>query len=73
MVQFLAPETDVKFQFLAPETVKMCQLIFWSQKLTKWFSFWDQKPYFMGKWNFMIHDIYNKVMQDTKQSLMIVE
>ena len=43
MVQFLAPEIDVKFQFLAPETVKMCQLIFWCQKLTKWFGFWAQK------------------------------
>ena len=53
MVQFLVPEIDVKFQFLAPETVKMCQLIFWSQKLTKWFSFWGQKPYFMGEWNYI--------------------
>ena len=43
MVQFLAPETDIKFQFLAPETVKMGQQNFWRQKLTKWFSFWAQK------------------------------
>ena len=53
MVQFLGPETDIILQFLAPEKVKMGQQNFWSQKLTKWFSFWGQKPYFMGEWNFM--------------------
>ena len=53
MGQFLAPETDRHVQFLAPEIVNMGQKNFWSQKLTKWFSFWGQKPYFMGEWNFM--------------------
>ena len=53
MGQFLAPETDRNVQFLAPEIVNMGQKNFWSQKLTKWFSFWGQKPYFMGEWNFM--------------------
>ena len=43
MVQFLGPETDVKSLFLGPEIVKMVQQNFWPQKLTKWFSFWDQK------------------------------
>ena len=53
MVQFLGPETDIILQFLAPEKVKMGQQNFWSQKLTKWFSFWGQKPYFMGEWNYI--------------------
>ena len=53
MVQFLGPETDIILQFLAPEKVKMGQQNFWSQKLTKWFSFWGQKLYFMGEWNYI--------------------
>ena len=53
MVQFLGPEIFQKRQFLGPEIVKMSQQNFWSQKLTKWLSFWGQKPYFMGEWNFM--------------------
>ena len=54
MVQFLAPETDKNFQFLAQETGKMCQQNSWSQKLTKWFSFWGQKLYVMGEWNSIV-------------------
>ena len=54
MVQFLGPETFQKCEFLGPETVEMSQQNFWSQKLTHWFSFWGQKPYFMGEWNFMV-------------------
>ena len=53
MVQFVGPETDSIRQFLAPEKVKMGQQNFWCQKLTKWFSFWGQKPYFMGEWNYI--------------------
>ena len=53
MVRFLGPETDIILQFLAPGKVKMGQQNFWSQKLTKWFSFWGQKPYFMGEWNYI--------------------
>ena len=53
MVHFLGPETVQKRQFLGPEIVKMCQQNFWSQKLTKWFSFLGQKPDIMGKWKFM--------------------
>ena len=56
MVQFLGPETDINLQFLAPEKVQMGQQNFWSQKLTKWFSFWGQKPYFMGEWNYIMTD-----------------
>ena len=53
MGQFLAPETDRNAQFLAPEIIIMGQKNFLSQKLTKWFSFWDQKPYFMGEWKYI--------------------
>ena len=53
MGQFLGPETERNEQFLAPEIVNMGQKNFWSQKLTKWFSFWGQKLYFMGEWNYI--------------------
>ena len=62
MGQFLAPETDRNVQFLAPEIVNMGQKNFWSQKLTKWFSFWGQKLYFMGEWNYIDLAFVNTVM-----------
>ena len=72
MVQFLGPETDINLQFLAPENVEIGQQDFWSQKLTKWFSFWGQKPYFMGEWNFMA-SVHTKVVNyksaNTKQHM----
>ena len=78
MVQFLAPETDIKFQFLAQKTVEMGQQNFWRQKLTKWFSFWGQKPYFMGEWNYItyialqvdIHVNNNKFGSNTPKKLV---
>ena len=36
------------------ENEKMGQQNFWRQKLTKWFSFWGQKLYFMCEWNYIV-------------------
>ena len=68
MGQFLGPETFQKRQFLGPEIVKMCHQNFWGQKLTKWFSFWGQKLYFMGEWNYIIQRLILNMHKDHKQS-----